>query len=91
VGFPRRPRRRHGGAHRQGASRRERRPSLGLIAAAGGEGATEVVGSMGGRAEGRARQEQKLTGEEVATVRWFRWLGCWRAVKKLLGSFCGMM
>jgi hypothetical protein len=30
-------------------------------------------------------------GRMGAMARWFRWLGCPRAVKKLLGSFCGMM
>jgi hypothetical protein len=32
-----------------------------------------VVGLDGEGAEGWVRREQKLTGEEVATVRWFRW------------------
>jgi hypothetical protein len=73
VGFPRQPRRRRGGAHRRGVSRRGRRPSSGPVAAAGGEKATGVVGLDGEGVEGLARREQKLTGEEVATVRWFRW------------------
>jgi hypothetical protein len=32
-----------------------------------------VVGLDGEGAEGWVRREHKLTGEEVATVRWFRW------------------
>jgi hypothetical protein len=64
VGFPRRPRRRRGGAHRRGASRRGRRPSLGLIAAARGGEAVGMVGLGGERAEVEARQRQELTGEE---------------------------
>jgi hypothetical protein len=32
-----------------------------------------VVGLVGEGAEGWVRREQKLTSEEVATVRWFRW------------------
>jgi hypothetical protein len=56
VGFPRWPRRRRGGAHRRGASRRGRRPSSGLLAAAGGEGATKVVGLDEEGAEGGVRQ-----------------------------------
>jgi hypothetical protein len=49
------------------------------------------MGLDGEEAEGWVRREQRLTGEEVATVRWFRWLGCRRAVKKLLESFYRMM
>jgi hypothetical protein len=32
-----------------------------------------VVGLVGEGAEGWVRREQKLTDEEVAMVRWFRW------------------
>jgi hypothetical protein len=64
VGFPRRPRRRRGGARRRGASRRGRRPSSGLLAAAGGEGATGVAGLNREGAEGGVRRQQELTGEE---------------------------
>jgi hypothetical protein len=57
VGFPQRPRRRRGGARRRGVSRRGRRPSSGLVAAAGAEKATGVVGLDGEGAEGWVRRE----------------------------------
>jgi hypothetical protein len=64
VGFPRRLRRRRGGARRRAASRRGRRPSSGLLAAIGGEGATGVALLDGEGAEGGVRRQQELTGEE---------------------------
>jgi hypothetical protein len=64
VGFPRRPRRRRGGARQRGASRRGRWPSTGLVAIAGGGEAVGVVGLGGEGAKLGARQRQELTGEE---------------------------
>jgi hypothetical protein len=58
VGFPRRPRR------WRGASQRGRQTSSGLLAAAGGEGATRVAGLDREGAEGGVRRRQELTGEE---------------------------
>jgi hypothetical protein len=46
------------------ASWRGRRLSSGLLAAAGGEGATGVAGLDGEGAEGGVRRRQELTGEE---------------------------
>jgi hypothetical protein len=40
--------------------------------------------SEGGRKDG-------FNGNRSSSARWFRWLGCRRMVKKLLGSFCRMM
>jgi hypothetical protein len=64
VGFPRRPRRRRGGARRRGTSRRGGRPSSGLIATAGGGEAIGVVGLDGKGAEVGVRRRQELTEEE---------------------------
>jgi hypothetical protein len=72
VGFPRRT---EAAAERSSTARGfpARRPSSGPVAVARGEKATGVVGLVREGAEGWVRWEQKLTGEEVATVRWFRW------------------
>jgi hypothetical protein len=67
------PKRRRRGARQRGVSWRGRRPSSGPVATTGGEKATGVVGLVGEGAEGWVRREQNLTGEELATVRWFRW------------------
>jgi hypothetical protein len=67
------PKWRRRGDRRQGVSRQGRQPSSGPVAAAGGEKTTGVVGLVGEGAKGWVQREQKLTGEEVATVRWFLW------------------
>jgi hypothetical protein len=64
VGFPRRPRRRRGGAHRRGASQRGGWPSSGLLAVARGGEAIGVVGLDGEGAEVGVRRRQELIGEE---------------------------
>jgi hypothetical protein len=53
--------------------------------------AISVLGSAGVGAEGGCRRGggSGFTSGNGGTVFW--WLGCWRVVKKLLGSFYGMM